>query len=64
MIEQTAFHSATFYRYAVVDAPKLLANLQGDLAYTTSRFSGLAAVVLAPSQLGLPLCGVASAVFL
>jgi len=34
MIEQTAFNSATFYRYAVVDAPKLLANLQGDRELT------------------------------
>jgi len=30
MIGQVEFNSATFYRYAVVDATKLLKNLQGD----------------------------------
>ena len=30
MIGQVEFNSATFYRYAVVDARKLLSNLQGD----------------------------------
>lgn len=30
MIGQVEFNSATFYRYAVVDANKLLKNLQGD----------------------------------
>lgn len=30
MIGQVEFNSATFYRYAVIDAPKLLTNLQGD----------------------------------
>lgn len=30
MIGQVEFNSATFYRYAVVDANKLLSNLQGD----------------------------------
>jgi CRISPR system Cascade subunit CasC len=30
MIGQIEFNSATFYRYAVIDAHKLLENLQGD----------------------------------
>ena len=30
MIGQVEFNSATFYRYAVIDAHKLVANLQGD----------------------------------
>lgn len=30
MIGQVEFNSATFYRYAVIDTHKLLANLQGD----------------------------------
>ena len=30
MIGQVEFNSATFYRYAVLDADKLLSNLQGD----------------------------------
>lgn len=30
MIGQVEFNSATFYRYAVIDLDKLLANLQGD----------------------------------
>lgn len=34
MIGQVEFNSATFYRYAVVDARKLLANLQGDKELT------------------------------
>lgn len=32
MIGQVEFNSATFYRYAVLDPDKLLANLQGDRA--------------------------------
>ncbi|WP_061290637.1 type I-E CRISPR-associated protein Cas7/Cse4/CasC [Azotobacter vinelandii] len=34
MIGQVEFNSATFYRYAVVDAHKLLSNLQGDRELT------------------------------
>jgi CRISPR system Cascade subunit CasC len=30
MIGQVEFNSATFYRYAVIDAAKLIGNLQGD----------------------------------
>lgn len=30
MLEQTEFNSATFYRYAVIDARKLIKNLQND----------------------------------
>lgn len=40
MIGQVEFNSATFYRYAALDAAKLQANLQGDRELT---FSGLAA---------------------
>jgi len=36
MIGQVEFNSATLYRYAVVDARKLLANLQGDKDLTLS----------------------------
>lgn len=36
MIGQVEFNSATFYRYAVVDAHKLLGNLQGDRELTLS----------------------------
>ena len=36
MIGQVEFNSATFYRYAVVDAHKLLKNLQGDSALNLS----------------------------
>jgi CRISPR system Cascade subunit CasC len=34
MIGQVEFNSATFYRYAVIDAHKLLENLQGDKELT------------------------------
>jgi CRISPR system Cascade subunit CasC len=34
MIGQVEFNSATFYRYTVIDAQKLLANLQGDKTLT------------------------------
>lgn len=40
MIGQVEFNSATFYRYAALDAAKLQANLQGDRELT---LSGLAA---------------------
>ncbi len=40
MIGQVEFNSATFYRYAALDAGKLLANLQGDQALSQA---GLAA---------------------
>jgi CRISPR system Cascade subunit CasC len=40
MIGQVEFNSATFYRYAALDAGKLLANLQGDKELA---LSGLAA---------------------
>lgn len=36
MIGQVEFNSATFYRYAVLDVQKLLANLQGDSGLTLS----------------------------
>lgn len=36
MIGQVEFNSATFYRYAVVDAHKLLSNLQGDIELNQS----------------------------
>jgi CRISPR system Cascade subunit CasC len=36
MIGQVEFNSATFYRYAVLDLQKLLANLQGDRELTRS----------------------------
>lgn len=36
MIGQVEFNSATLYRYAVIDARKLLANLQGDRDLTLS----------------------------
>lgn len=36
MIGQVEFNSATFYRYAVLDLRKLLANLQGDLELALS----------------------------
>lgn len=36
MIGQVEFNSATFYRYAVIDANKLLSNLQGDRELTLS----------------------------
>ena len=36
MIGQVEFNSATLYRYAVIDARKLLANLQGDRELTLS----------------------------
>jgi CRISPR system Cascade subunit CasC len=36
MIGQVEFNSATFYRYAVLDLQKLLANLQGDRELTHS----------------------------
>jgi CRISPR system Cascade subunit CasC len=42
MIGQVEFNSATFYRYAVLDADKLLENLQGDPDLTlagTSAFT-------------------------
>lgn len=36
MIGQVEFNSATYYRYAALDAPKLLANLQKDRELTLS----------------------------
>lgn len=44
MIGQVEFNSATFYRYAVVDPAKLVANLQGDRELA---LSGLQALVMA-----------------
>lgn len=51
MIGQVEFNSATFYRYAVVDAHKLVANLQGDrqLAMTAMGAFVQAAVRAIPS---------------
>lgn len=49
MIGQVEFNSATFYRYAVLDADKLLENLQGDsglaLAGTTAFTDALARAI-------------------
>lgn len=42
MIGQVEFNSATFYRYAVLDAGKLLANLQGDRELTLSGLTAFA----------------------
>ncbi len=42
MIGQVEFNSATFYRYAVLDVRKLLANLQGDKELTLSAIETFA----------------------
>ena len=42
MIGQVEFNSATFYRYAVIDARKLLANLQGDKTLTLTAIEAFA----------------------
>jgi CRISPR system Cascade subunit CasC len=42
MIGQVEFNSATFYRYAVIDANKLLANLQGDKDLTLAAIEAFA----------------------
>lgn len=51
MIGQVEFNSATFYRYAVLDLRKLLANLQGDreLALSAVRAFTLALARAVPS---------------
>jgi CRISPR system Cascade subunit CasC len=45
MIGQIEFNSATFYRYAVIDAHKLLANLQQDKALTLAAIEAFAQAV-------------------
>ncbi|WP_028536938.1 type I-E CRISPR-associated protein Cas7/Cse4/CasC [Paludibacterium yongneupense] len=47
MIGQVEFNSATFYRYAVLDPAKLVANLQGDRELA---LAGLRALVLAVAR--------------
>ena len=51
MIGQVEFNSATFYRYAVIDAGKLLGNLQNDRELTLSALEAFtqAAVRAIPS---------------
>lgn len=45
MIGQVEFNSATFYRYAVLDARKLLANLQSDRTLTLSAIEAFAQAI-------------------
>lgn len=45
MIGQIEFNSATFYRYAVIDAHKLLANLQQDKTLTLAAIEAFAQAV-------------------
>lgn len=45
MIAQVEFNSATFYRYAVIDANKLLGNLQGDRDLTLSALDAFTQAV-------------------
>jgi CRISPR system Cascade subunit CasC len=45
MIGQVEFNSATLYRYAVIDARKLLANLQGDKALALAAIEAFAQAV-------------------
>lgn len=47
MIGQIEFNSATFYRYAVIDAHKLVSNLQGD---TELALAGIGAFVQAMAR--------------
>lgn len=46
MIGQIEFNSATFYRYAVLDAGKLVDNLQGDRELTLSAIEAFATALV------------------